>query len=30
MTKSKKTSKTHKKIDFTMKPKITILLPKCL
>ena len=29
MTKSKKTSKTHQKFDFPMKPKITILLPKC-
>ena len=29
MTKSKKTSKTRQKFDFPMKPKITILLPKC-
>ena len=29
MTKSKKTSKTRQKFDFQMKPKITILLPKC-
>ena len=29
MTKSKKTSKMRKKFDFPMKPKITILLPKC-
>ena len=29
MTKSKKTSKTPQKFDFPMKPKITILLPKC-
>ena len=29
MTKSKKMSKTRQKFDFPMKPKITILLPKC-
>ena len=29
MTKSKKTSKTRKKFDFRMEPKITTLLPKC-
>ena len=29
MTMSKKTSKTRQKFDFPMKPKITILLPKC-
>ena len=29
MTKPKKTSKTRQKFDFPMKPKITILLPKC-
>ena len=29
MTKSKKMSKTRQKFDFAMKPKITILLPKC-
>ena len=29
MTNSKKTSKTRQKFDFPMKPKITILLPKC-
>ena len=29
MTKSKKTSKTRQKFDFPLKPKITILLPKC-
>ena len=27
MTKSKKTSKTHKKFDFRMEPIITTLLP---
>ena len=30
MTKSKKMSKTLKKFDFRMKPKITTLLPKYL
>ena len=29
MTKSKKTSKMRQKFYFPMKPKITILLPKC-
>ena len=29
MTKSEKMSKTRQKFDFPMKPKITILLPKC-
>ena len=29
MTMSKKTSKARQKFDFPMKPKITILLPKC-
>ena len=29
LTKSKKTSKTRQKFDFPMKPKLTILLPKC-
>ena len=29
LTKSKKTSKTRQKFDFPVKPKLTILLPKC-